>query len=125
MSKYRFRKHMETVLNIIGKSDEHPLKFLLNQKGTWMGRWPKEHELSVQAGHAVSRFSGLQERFLVEDAAYNQMFSTPERAGRIIYRSGILIEGVPVEEHTAKYWIQAGYLNKSIVENAEPTLGWV
>jgi hypothetical protein len=116
---------MENARRIIAEGGvEHPLNFLLDDNGQWRGRWPRQDALAVQAGHATSKFSGADERFFLEDATYNQMYSTPERQGHIICRIGIEIGGVPVELETARFWKQMGYLQDIDLCKTPRTWGW-
>lgn len=120
-----FRGHMERARRtIVEDGPQHPLQFLIDAGGNWKGRWGWQDSLAVQAGHATSRFSGLTERFLLEDADYNQMRSTPERGGHILTRTGIEIGGVPVEMETARYWQQRGLLKGFDIYSAPRTWGW-
>jgi hypothetical protein len=120
-----FRARMERARGIIvDGGPAHPLHFLLDAGGFWKGRWGWQDEVAVQAGHATSRFSGLTERFMLEDADYNQMRSTPESRGIILARTAVEIGGVPVEMETARYWQQMGLLPGFDLRAAARTWGW-
>ncbi|MGA9117404.1 MAG: polymorphic toxin type 5 domain-containing protein [Bacteroidota bacterium] len=120
-----FTQNMERARQVIlAGGPNHPLRFLLDATGAWRGRRAGRSDVAVQAGHATSKFAGMTERFLLEDADYNQMFSTPERRHNVISRVGIEIGGVPVERETARFWQQAGYLKNVDIRSAPPTWGW-
>jgi len=120
-----FTQNMERARQLIlAVGFNHPLRFLLDAAGAWRGRRPGQSDVAVQAGHATSKFAGMTERFLLEDADYNQMLSTPERRRHLISRVGIEIGGVPVERESARFWQQAGYLKNLDIRSAPTTWGW-
>jgi hypothetical protein len=127
------RDFMDEQLRNIRNDPSHPLSRLLNNQGQWRGRdYPRisEHEIGLQAGHLTSRH-GLQpgelERFALEDGYLNQTDSwgrAGERGGTILDKTALDINGVPIEQRTARMYAELGYINENVVRNALIHLGW-
>jgi hypothetical protein len=124
---------MNQQLKTILKNPNHPLKFLVDPKTrNWRGRFPKSDVApSAQAGHATTRASGAAERFLLEDADFNQLTASSEAKGVIFAKEGVDIGGVHVERRTALQYenmvdpsTSRPYLAPGTVANAPSTLGW-
>lgn len=71
-------------LNIIKSTPNHPLRFLKDPKtGTWYpNRINFPGDPSVDAGHTVSKWTGLPTYFALEDSDYNRNFNRGENRTR-------------------------------------------
>lgn len=118
------REFMSDMLERIAADAEHPLRFLVDDDG-WLSRRADADDPTVQAGHLVSRHSGAEERFALEDSSYNQVSSNRgETQGYIFVKDAVEIGGVPVERRTAEMWERTGLLEAGTVERAERHDGW-
>src|SRR5215217_1141952 len=108
------------------KASDHPLHWLIKKDtGSWLSRKKYSFDPTVQAGHLVSRHSGLEERFALEDSTYNQWSSNVgESQGAIFIKDAVDIGGIPVERRTAELWESAGKLPAGTVASAPAHPGW-
>jgi hypothetical protein len=108
------------------RGTDHPLHWLIKKDtGSWWSRKKYSFDPSVQAGHLVSRHSGLEERFALEDSTYNQWSSNVgESQGAIFVKDAVDIGGIPVERRTAELWERSGKLPAGTVASAPPHPGW-
>jgi hypothetical protein len=109
----------------IAQTEDHPLRKLLDDNGQWRSRSHLSEEFTVQAGHLVSRHSGLEERFALEDSFYNQVSNwRGESQGYIFVKSAVLIGDIPVELRTAQMWARTGLIDPDVLAAALPHDGW-
>jgi len=122
---YLERQFMSEALETL-KTSKHPLHWLIKKDtGSWWSRKKHSFDPTVQAGHLVSRHSGLEERFALEDSTFNQWSSNRgESQGAIFIKDAVDIGGIPVERRTAELWERAGKLPAGTVASAPPHPGW-
>jgi hypothetical protein len=127
------RKFMDEQLKTILADKEHRLSFLVDREaGKWRATMPRhEHAPAVQAGHKVSLHSEIPEhvaspeRLFLEDADQNWSDGIYlERKGTVHERTGVMIDGVPVERGTAIRWERLDLMEKGTVEVAPQSEGW-
>jgi hypothetical protein len=122
---YLERQFMSEAFKALNTS-EHPLHWLIKKDtGSWWSRKKYSFDPTVQAGHLVSRHSGLEERFALEDSTFNQWSSNRgESQGAIFIKDAVDIGGIPVERRTAELWERAGKLPAGTVASAPAHPGW-
>ena len=123
------REHMRrAAARLIRVDPNHPLRFLLDEKGRFKPTRGLSHaELAdrpdlVQMGHIVSDKLGGQERLMLQGAWENQRNNiTVEHSsigGAVLENPAIDIGGIAVDLKTATFWEQIGWLKKGTVEKA-------
>lgn len=119
------REFMRLALERIKAEKGHPLSKLVNpQTGDWVGRKVYTMEPAVQAGHTISRWTGVPDMLALEDAEFNTILNVGERLGIPYFKPARLIGGVPVESWTARRWEDAGIIPKGTLAKAPWTAGW-
>jgi WXG100 family type VII secretion target len=113
---------------LIGESDNHPLKFLLDEDGNFKGptRGVPHDELinfpdRVQMGHIISSKSGQPEKIMLQGAWDNQFNRiTIEKPHSGVYAENVAVDigGVAVDITTAKFWEKLGWLPEGTVSSA-------
>ena len=112
---------------LIASDPNHPLRFLLDQKGRFKRTRGVTHaELAedpdlVQMGHITSRKSGEPECVMLQGAWENQFnnvtVETPSMGG-YVENEAVDIGGVAVDVRTAQFWESNGPLPEGTVANA-------
>jgi WXG100 family type VII secretion target len=112
---------------VIGETENHPLKFLLDDEGKFKPTKGLTHaELAdnpdlVQMGHIVSNKSGQPERIMLQGAwenQFNAITAEKPRMGTYVENVAVDIGGVAVDIKTAKFWESIGWLPEGTVGSA-------
>ncbi|MEZ4652577.1 MAG: polymorphic toxin type 5 domain-containing protein [Candidatus Eisenbacteria bacterium] len=119
-------KFSHQMLDLINATSNHPLKFLVNPiTRKWHDVRHGSELPATQIGHAESFHSEARERLFLEDADFNQLSNwRGERQGVVFQKTGVLIDGVPVEKRTADMWERIGLLPKGTVTRSPKSAGW-
>lgn len=116
---------MEDTRRTIVDGPDHPLRAVLDGEGDWLARRADADVPTVQAGHLISRHSGREERFALEDSTFNQLSNhRGETQGSVFVKSAVEIAGVAVERRTAEMWQRTGLVPPGTVAHAPPHPGW-
>ena len=111
----------------IAMTEDHPLKFLLNEKGEFKSPKGLSHDELfsrpdiLEMGHVVSKKSGELERIVLQSAWFNQFDRiTVEGKEGLSYVENVAVDigGIGVELRTAKDWVKAGMLPEEILRSA-------
>ena len=114
-------------LRKIATTENHPLKFLLDNTGKFKSTKGLTHaELAnrpdlVQMGHIISKKGAQAERIMLQGAWENQFNAvTVERAGlgTFIENEAIDIGGIAVDPKSATMWEAFGLIPRGTVANA-------
>ncbi len=112
----------------IATQPDHPLKFLLDEKGKFKSqRGLKHHELIdrpdiIQMGHMISNKLRGTEYLMLQGAWENQRsnltIETSHLGGAVLEQTAIDICGIAVDRKTATFWEEIGWLKAGTVETA-------
>ena len=121
------QRFSQMCVNHILSRPGHRLAFLVDPRTRWWRATSHGKDVpGVQVGHAESLHAGGPERLFLEDADFNQLSNWKgEGRGVIFQKYGVVIDGVHVEDRTARMWESVGLLPAGTVARSPRSNGWM